>query len=69
MIWFYFEKQTSGQMFHHVRHGVLWVAMQAGRCDKLMSRVSQPSRRVMKLQLGEEQRQVCMRVSVTVCMC
>lgn len=69
VIWCYFEKQTREQMFHHVRHGDLWVATQAGRCDKLMSWVSQPSGRVMKLQLGEEQRQVCMCVSVAVCMC
>lgn len=33
VIWCYFEKQTRGQMLHHVRHVVCWVATQAGRCE------------------------------------
>lgn len=61
--WCYFEKQTRGEMSHHVRHVVCWVATQAGRCEgqldveKVASWVSQQTERVMKLD-QEEQRQV-----------
>lgn len=63
------RNKQEGKCFTTWGTGALWVATLAGRCDKLMSWVSQPSGRVMKLQLGEEQRQVCMCVSVAVCVC
>lgn len=59
----YFETQTWGEMSHHVRHVVCWVATQAGRCEgqldveKVANWVSQQSERVMKLD-QEGQRQV-----------